>query len=133
MATAEDILGVELTVSQPAQLVDFYQLLEIPHRPETVRSGATDDGTRIIGPRLVPSRSDSLKGRCLPPRRGLVGLIYDTNSIAEIRRRVEGSEGRGLGCRVVAASRGLIQPRGALESLLVQAPNGILHQFVARR
>lgn len=133
-SSAEDVLGVEVAVSDPVEMSAFYRLLEVPHRLVNASPSVAEaeDGL-MVGPRVVGSSAASLKGKWLPPRRGLVGLVFDTESVAEIQGRVEGPEGRGLGCQVVSVARGLIHPRGAIESLLVRAPSGILHQFVARR
>jgi predicted enzyme related to lactoylglutathione lyase len=131
--TAEEIGGVEIPVADLAEAAAFYELLEIRYR--TRQDDSASDAETAGGPILTAAAEGavSLRGRCLPPRRGLVGLLFDTDAVSDVRRRVESAEGRGLGCRVVASARGLIHPRGVVESLLVQAPNGILHQFLSRR
>ncbi|HUP24763.1 MAG TPA: hypothetical protein VNB06_17725 [Thermoanaerobaculia bacterium] len=68
----------------------------------------------------------------LVKRRGVVALRFQSASIEPTRRKLWSAEGQSTGARVLALGRGILEPMGAVESMLVRGPGGLLHQFLGR-
>jgi hypothetical protein len=73
------------------------------------------------------SLEDSLVVRC-----GVVALRFQSSSIEPIRRRLWSAAGQRIGARVLSLGRGILEPLGAVESMMVRGPGGVLHQFLGR-
>jgi catechol 2,3-dioxygenase-like lactoylglutathione lyase family enzyme len=65
-------------------------------------------------------------------RRGVVALRFHSPSIEPIRRRIWSAAGQRCGARVLSLGRGILEPMGAVESMVVRGPGGILHHFLGR-
>jgi hypothetical protein len=68
----------------------------------------------------------------LVTRLGVVGLRFQIASIDPIRRKLWTSAGQRCGARVLSLGRGIVEPMGAVESMMVRGPGGMLHQFLGR-
>ena len=63
---------------------------------------------------------------------GVVALRFECSSVELVRRQLWTAAGQRTGARVLALGRGILDPTGAVESMLVRGPGGMIHQFVGR-
>jgi hypothetical protein len=63
---------------------------------------------------------------------GVVALRFECASVERVRRRLWSAAGQRVGARVLSLGKGILEPIGPVESMLVRAPGGMLHQFVGR-
>lgn len=87
--------------------------------------------TLVLGAAPPSSHGSSLE-ESLVARHGVVALRFQSASIEPIRRRLWSVAGQRTGARVLALGRGILEPMGAVESMLVRGPGGVLHQFLGR-
>jgi catechol 2,3-dioxygenase-like lactoylglutathione lyase family enzyme len=87
--------------------------------------------TLVAGAAPSPGHASSLE-ESLVARHGVVALRFQSASIEPIRRRLWSVAGQRTGARVLALGRGILEPMGAVESMLVRGPGGVLHQFLGR-
>lgn len=63
---------------------------------------------------------------------GVVALRYECASVERVRKRLWSAAGQRTGARVLSLGKGILEPAGPVESMIVRAPGGMLHQFVGR-
>jgi hypothetical protein len=81
---------------------------------------------------LAAAAGSSSLDEALVAQRGVVGLRFECASVDRVRRRLSSAAGQRTGARVLSLGRGILEPLGAVESMMVSGPGGVAHQFVGR-
>jgi hypothetical protein len=97
----------------------------------TVGSAARAPMITLVSDLAAPAGSSSLE-EALLAQRGVVGLRFECASVDRVRRRLSSVAGQCTGARVLSLGRGILEPLGAVESMMVSGPGGVVHQFVGR-